>query len=252
MRIWLIVFCLTLNFVWLPVQAEQRPLTLLSFDYPPFMEGASPQAPATGMAVEIVTEAFHRLKTPIRIIFYPLARGLAMLEAGQADGIFTIKKNPERDARFFFPVHPLLSQDYVIFVRKDSKIQFDGDLKSLEHLSIGVLNKSSYGPVFDRAVQSGMFKKLELANSHEGNFLKLLGKRMDVVVCSRVVGMALLKRLNAEGLVIVSGPALDSVPSYIMFNRKSVSSAFIHRLDAVLDAMQEDGTLGDIAARYPN
>lgn len=224
---------------------------MLSFDYPPFMEAAAAPNPPSGMAVDIVVEAFRRMKVPVRIVFYPLARGLAMVEKGQADGIFTIKKNPERETRFLFPVHPLVSQDYVIFVRRDSTIAFDGDLKSLEHLSIGVLNKSSYGPIFDRGVQSGLFKKLEIANSHEGNFLKLLAHRMDAVVCSRVVGIALLKRLNAEDAAVVSGPVLESAPSYLMFNRQSVSPEIVRRFDLALAAMHDDGTLADIEKKYP-
>ncbi|MYN26764.1 substrate-binding periplasmic protein [Duganella levis] len=251
MRVPLFLLCVLLNLLWQPAHAEQRPLTLLSFDYPPFMEPTAAPVPASGMAVDIVVEAFRRMKVPVRIVFYPLARGLAMLEAGQADGIFTIKKNPEREARFLFPVRPLLSQDYVIFVRKDSNITFDGDLKSLEHLSIGVLNKSSYGPVFDGAVQTGLFTKLEVANSHEGNFLKLLAHRMDAVVCSRVVGIALLKRLNAEDAAVVTGPVLESAPSYLMFNRQLVSPELVRRFDVTLAAMQDDGTLADIEKKYP-
>lgn len=247
MRLRLIALCLFASLLQ-PAQSEQRPLTLLTFDYPPFME-ATPCG-ARGIAVDIVVEAFRRMKVPLQIRVYPFARGLAVLGAGQADAIFTIKKNPQRETRFLYPARPLVHQDYVIFVRKNSGIGFNGDLQSIRHLSIGVLNKSSYGPVFDRAVQAGVFKQLELANSHEGNFLKLLGHRMDAVVCSRPVGMALLKRLNAGDAVVVSGPALDSAPSYIMFNRKSVSPAFVRRLDAILDLMREDGTVAGIEKKY--
>lgn len=251
MRVILWLFTVLLGVGYQNAQAEARQLTLVSFDYPPLMEAASSQKPASGMAVDIVVEAFQRMAVPVRIVFYPLARGLAMLESGQADGIFTIKKNPEREARFLFPARPLLSQDYVIFVRKDSKLVFDGDITSLENVSLGILNRAYYGPVFDAALQAGLFKKLDIANSHKGNFQKLLAHRTDAVICSRIVGNSLLKQLNAEGNVIVSGPVLDTAPSYIMFNRLSITPEFVRQFDMTIAAMQSDGTLASIEKKYP-
>ncbi|MTW34445.1 transporter substrate-binding domain-containing protein [Pseudoduganella danionis] len=251
MRMRLLLLMLALGFFCRAADAQQRELTLVSFDYPPLMEAASAQRPASGMAVDIVSEAFQRMKVPMRIVFYPLARGLAMLESGQADGIFTIKKNPEREARFLFPTRPLLSQDYVIFVRKNSKIVFDGDITSLENISLGVLNRAYYGPVFEAALQAGLFKKLDIANSHKGNFQKLLAQRTDAVICSRIVGLTLLRQLNAENEVVVSGPVLDTAPSYIMFSRQTITPEFIRQFDATIAAMHEDGTFASIAKKYP-
>lgn len=251
MRVILLLFTFLLSVAHLSAGAEPRQLTLVSFDYPPLMEATSAQSPASGMAVDIVVEIFQRMGIPVRIVFYPLARGLAMLESGQADGIFTIKKNPEREAKFLFPTRPLLSQDYVIFVRKDSKLVFDGDITSLENVSLGILNRAYYGPVFDAAMQAGLFKKLDIANSHKGNFQKLLARRTDAVICSRIVGNALLKQLNAQSEVRISGPVLDTAPSYIMFTRLSITPEFIRQFDMTIAAMQADGTLASIEKKYP-
>lgn len=242
---------LALGFYWQAAYAQQRELTLVSFDYPPLMEAASAQRPASGLAVDIVSEAFQRMKVPMRIVFYPLARGLAMLESGQADAIFTIKKNPEREARYLFPTRPLLSQEYVIFVRRDSKFVFDGDITSLENVSLGILNRAYNGPVFEAALQAGLFKKLDIANSHRGNFQKLLARKTDAVICSRIVGNALLKQLNADHEVLVSGPVLDTAPSYIMFNRLSITPEFVRQFDMTIAVMQADGTLASIEKKYP-
>lgn len=250
MLVRLLLLVWTLGMLCLPARAAQRELTLVSFDNPPFMEEGAPQQPARGMAVEIVVEAFQRMKVPVRIVFYPLARGLAMLESGQVDGIFTIKKNPEREDRFRFPVRPLLTQEYVIFVRKNSPSGFDGDITSLENISLGILNRAYYGPVFDAAMQAGVFKKLDVANSHKGNFQKLLANRIDAVICSRVVGLALLRQLNAEQKVVISGPVLDTAPSYLMFNRLTVTGELVRQFDLTLAAMYDDGTLASIGKKY--
>lgn len=236
--------------LWLPALAAQKELTLVSFDYPPFMEEGQAPEPARGMAIDIVVEAFRRMNVPVRIVFYPLARGLAMLESGQADGIFTLKKNPEREARFLFHARPLLRQEYVIFVRKNSPFAFDGDITSLENISLGILNRAYYGPVFNAALEAGLFKKLDIANSHRGTFLKLLANRTDAVIGSRIVGIALLKQLKAEQKVVISGPVLDSAPSYLMFSRLSVTPEFVRQFDSALTAMNDDGTLASISKKY--
>jgi len=250
MRMRLFLLALSFCMLWLPAQAEQRQLLLVSFEYPPLMEAESERKPASGMAVDIVEEAFQRMKVPIRIVFYPLARALAMLESGQADGLFTIKKNPEREAKFLFPARLLLFQDYVIFIRKNSKTVFDGDITSLQDSRLGILNQAYYGPIFDTALRAGLFKKLDVANSHKGNFQKLLAQRTDAVICSRIVGIALLKQLNGEKDVVVSGPVVDSAPSYIMFSRQSVTAEQVRQFDMALTTMSNDGTLASISKRY--
>lgn len=250
MRVRSLLLVWLLSILWHPARAAQKELTLVSFDYPPFMEEATPGKPASGMAIDIVVEAFQRMKVPVRIVFYPLARGLAMLESGQADGIFTVKKNPERESKFLFPTRPLLTQEYVIFVRKNSGIAFNGDITSLENVSLGILNRAYYGPVFDAALQAGIFKKLDIANSHRGNFLKLLANRTDAVIDSRVVGITLLKQLNAEQKVVISGPVIDAAPSYLMFSRLTLTSDFVRQFDLALAAMQADGTLASIGRKY--
>lgn len=221
---------------------QERPLLLVTFSYPPFVE-ERPGKPVSGPMVNIVTEAFRRMEQPMRIAAYPLARGLSMLGDGRADAMFTIKKTPERMAHYRFPKRSLLTQDFVVFVRKDSGIRYTGDLKSLFELSVGVVDQVSYGRRFDSAARHGDFRKLEVAQSFELNFRKLLAGRMDVVVSSRVVGLSLLKRLNARSQVQVSGPPIETVQSYLMFNKLQVSPSQVEAFDKALDAMREDGSL---------
>ncbi len=65
MRLWLLM--LALGFYWQAAYAQQRELTLVSFDYPPLMEAASAQRPASGLAVDIVSEAFQRMKEAVPV-----------------------------------------------------------------------------------------------------------------------------------------------------------------------------------------
>ena len=65
--------------------AQQRPLVLVSFDYPPYVE-VQPGQPATGMMVDLVNTIFARMRQPVELQFYPLARSLSLIDTPRASG----------------------------------------------------------------------------------------------------------------------------------------------------------------------
>jgi polar amino acid transport system substrate-binding protein len=231
-----------------PVLAQIRPVLLVTFDYPPFMTGQDGLRP-TGMMVDVVTEAFRRVGVPFKIELYPVARDLAMIDSGEADAIFSIKKTPEREASYIFSKEPVLTQEYVFFVSRDSRLEFKGDLTALAEASIGVVFKVSFGSVFDMAAKNGVFKTLDAAPSFESNFQKLLAKHVDAVICSRVVGLSIVKQLKASGQVKVSGPPLETTLSYLMF-RKGFSPVLVEAFDKAISAMRKDGSYDKIQNAY--
>lgn len=229
--------------------APVSPLVLVSFDYPPYME-AQPGQPPSGLVVELVNTIFARMGQPVELQFYPLARSLSLIDTPRADGFFTAKKNPEREEKYLFPREPLLTQDFVIFVRTGSRMVFNGGVAELADVRLGVVNRVSYGGIFDAAAARGVFRKLEVAQTYEANFRKLLAGRMDALVSSRVMGAATLKRLNALDKVKVIGPPIETTQSYLMFNRQTVAPAVVTEFDQTLSGMRRDGTLRKIRDRY--
>lgn len=227
---------------------SEPPLRLVTLEYPPYIKQIGNDA--EGLTVDIVKEAFTRIGRPITIEFYPWGRSLSMLAEGEADGLFTIKKTSERETTMLFPHKPLISQDYVFFVRKGSKTQFNGDFSSLANASIGVVNATSYGAHFDEAAQSGRFKKLDAAHNYDLTFRKLLGGRVDAVICSRLVGLDILKNLNAVDKVQISGPPTETTVSYLVFSMKKNHSELAAIFDLAIESMEKDGTIGRIFKRY--
>lgn len=244
-------FVVTLLALLLPLESlaasRDKPVVLSSFDYPPFMEVVNGQP--SGIAVEAVTEAFRRMHIPVKIAFYPLGRNFAMLDAGETDGMFTVKKTPERLAAYAFSKEALQTQEYVIFVPMDSKLIFHGKLEELAEHVIGVVPNTSYGPVFDAAVRDGVLWHLDPAPNHESNFKKLLFHRVDAVVCSKIVGLSILKRLNMDGQAKIIGPVLDTTHSYVMFG-KAVDPSLVQSFDKAVANMRSDGTLARIINTY--
>ncbi|MET0268152.1 MAG: transporter substrate-binding domain-containing protein [Duganella sp.] len=230
-------------------QPPQRPLVLVSFDYPPYME-VHPGQPPGGMMVELVNTIFARMGRPVDLQFYPLARSLSLIDTPLADGFFTIKKTEEREQKYHFPREPLLTQDFVIFVRANSRLDFRGDVSELADTTLGVVNKVSYGAIFDAAANRGVFNRLEVAQTYEANFRKLLAGRMDALVSSRIMGVAVLKRLQALDKVKVVGPPIETTQSYLVFNRSTVAPELVGEFDQTLSIMRKDGSLKKIRDKY--
>lgn len=232
-----------------PPPPAPRTLVLVSFDYPPYME-MTPGQPPGGMMVELVTTIFARMRQPIELQFYPLARSISLIDTPRADGFFTIKKTAEREQKYLFPREPLLHQDFVVFVRASSPMVFKGDVAELANVRLGIVNTVSYGALFDAAAARGVFHKLEVAQTYEANFRKLLAGRMDALVSSRIMGAATLKRLDALDKVKVVGPPIETTQSYLVFNRQTVAPEVATEFDQTLSAMRRDGTLRKIRDKY--
>jgi polar amino acid transport system substrate-binding protein len=232
-----------------PVLAADPPLRLATLEYPPYI--TETEQGAQGLAVDIVRTAFARMGHPIVIEFYPITRGQYRLLNGEADAFFSIKKTEEREQSMLFPQKPLMRQEYVFFVRKGSPWRFNGNFNSVAEASIGVVGTTSYGSRFDSARQTNTFKRLDTTTSHETNLRKLLAGRVDMVICSRMVGLYYLGLLNALKEVEISGQAVETTLSYLVFTRKQDYTALARQFDLALDSMERDGTLKYLNSAYP-
>lgn len=247
MRHWCLIPALLL-ILGPPCVAAERPLRLATLEYPPYISDT--EQGAQGLAVDIVNAAFSRIGRSIKIEFYPIARGQYRLLSGEADAFFSIKKTSEREQSMLFTQKSLISQDYLFFVRKDSRWKFDGRFDSLADARIGVVSATSYGSRFDKAAQAGRFRLLDAAADHETNFRKLLAGRVDAVICSRLVGLYYLGVLNGLHEAATSGPAVETTLSYLVFTRKKDYTALARQFDQALESMERDGTLERLNSAY--
>lgn len=230
--------------------AQQRPLILATFDYPPYVTAQGDDAQPGGMMIEIWTEIARRTGQKVEFRVYPFKRELVLVEQGHVDGLFSIKKTPEREKRFLYPNEPLMIQDYVFFTLKNSKIEFRGNLDAFSNVPIGVNSGVSYGPIFDSAVKRGMLKNLHPAPSYDLNFKMLLNGRVNAVICSRLVGVSILEKLGMRDQVRVSSIPVETTKSYVIFSKKTARPALIPEFDKAISSMRRDGTMKSIEQKY--
>ena len=172
-----------------------NPIVVATFSHPPYTYDKN-TIESPGLAAEIVKKAFERMKQPLSLKYFPFARSVSHLAHEEVDAVFPLRMTKHRKLLYKFSKIPSLKQDIVIFSRRTSKINFTGELSEISDVSIGIVNKNSYGEKFDNYISLKKFKKVEISNSHEENFRKLLGGRMDVLICSRNVGLEILRDLD--------------------------------------------------------
>jgi polar amino acid transport system substrate-binding protein len=138
----------------------------------------------------------------------------------------------------------------VFFVLKESKLSYTGDLAAFADVSIGVVSKVSYGKTFDTAVEKGVLKKIDAARTYDQDFQKLLAGRVDAVVCSKLVGLSILKKLGGLDKTKIGGQPVESAVSYTVFSKKTVKQAQVDEIDKALSSMRKDGTIDKLEAKY--
>jgi polar amino acid transport system substrate-binding protein len=108
-----------------------------------------------------------------------------------------------------YPNQPLLIQDYVFFVRKNSPWKFNGQLASIAGARIGITRNVFYSPRLDQALKAGLFAAVDSTDSHESNLRKLLAGRVDIVPCSRTVALQLLQTMPGGNEAVQTGPSIE-------------------------------------------
>lgn len=176
------------------INIHPEELRLVTLQYPPYEFESNKKV--EGVAAEIVKEVFKRMKQDIKIELLPWSRAIKEIEEGEADGIFTLYKTPERELFANYSNEVLIPQTVSLFVLRDSDISFDGDLQKLSKYKFGVVRGVSYGQKFDLAVQVGIISNIEEVTIGEQNFMKLAASRIDIVISNKYGAMEIINKLG--------------------------------------------------------
>lgn len=228
--------------------ANAKVLELVTLQYPPYAYQA--QGEVKGIAVELIQEAFRRMKQPINITVLPWARAIYRIEQGDSDAIFTIYKTKERVVFADYSNEILIPQSMALFVRKDSPIVFDGQLSHLAHYRFGAVRKVSYGDIFDQAVANDQILQPDITDSGEQNMMKLLQGRFDILVSNKLGALHILQQMGQTEKVSMLSPEIETIPSYIAFSKKNNLQVMRDQFDVALREMKRDGSYAKIVNRH--
>ncbi|MCE2593669.1 transporter substrate-binding domain-containing protein [Motilimonas cestriensis] len=225
-------------------------IDLVTLQYPPYQYESAGEV--KGIAVDIVKEAFGRLGIKAEIRVLPWSRAIRYIEQGQADAIFTAFKTPEREKFADYSNEILLWQTISLFVRSDSTLEFNGDLKTLRGMTVGVVKGVNYGKSWDAAMNEGVFNSVELSNEGEQNMRKLLVGRVPIIVSNRFGAYANVNKTAQLNDIRELKPALEHIASYIAFSKKRNLALTRDQFDQTLKQMKQDGSYQRIISTYYN
>jgi len=121
---------------------QANELRFVTEDFPPFTYGSATtdtEARAVGPFVEIIEAVCARMEVDCPVQLLPWRRALALAEAGEVDGIFTVIRSPDRE-RAFHLTRMLVTSRYGVYAHSASRFVFHRP-EDLEGRSIAV-----YGP----------------------------------------------------------------------------------------------------------
>ncbi|MFO7750908.1 MAG: transporter substrate-binding domain-containing protein [Desulfobacteraceae bacterium] len=215
-------------------------LHLVTFDYYPTMYKS--EGEVKGCAVDIVKEAFRRMGQEITIRMVPMKRGQNMVKKGTADGMFTLYKTPKRAKLFYYPKLPVLSRVISFYVKKESRITFDGDVGKMLQYSLGTVLGYSYGNELDNYIKKESFRKVDPAASLESTIKKLVKERFELLPHTKLDMIQLLRKMKLENKVRELTPSIIELPVYLAFTQKRESlSSIADKFSNNIAEMRKDG-----------
>ena len=215
---------LTLFILAGPSASAQKSVRLVCDIWPPYQTLSS--SGYSGLSVDIVRAVYSRLGvTEVEITSRPWKRALAMVRFGDAEGLFSANRTPDREDHLLYPDEPLLQAPWVIWTRDDLTIHSLDDLKGR---TVGVVLGYSYTPEFWDFIEK--YCIVERVHNDDINFRKVAQGRIDATIAELGNGLILAAEVggvhpNAEpvikedGLYIVFNPALVSEKSVSEFSR---------------------------------
>lgn len=187
---------------------------LTSGEWEPFASSKNKDARIGEILVE---EAFKNVGIDVEFAYFPWKRSYLFAERGEYDGSVLWVASEERKKEVLFSDEYIVKVNIVFFHRSD----FNFDWKSIEDLKKykvgGTLGYSEAKALMDQGID------VEIANSEETNFKKLLAGRIDVYSASFITGYSIIKNLfnQKEKGMITTHPVPRTSYNMYMFVSKN-------------------------------
>lgn len=163
-------------------------------DYPPYCL-VDKNGKADGFSVDLFLAAAKEMRLPVDIkigVWNLIKEDLA---EGKIDALPLVGKTPEREIIFDFTI-PYITLHGAVFVRKGTT-----DIKTLEDLKNRsvVVMKGDNSEEFVR--RANISNKIITVNTFKEAFQLLANGNYSAVICQRVMGLELLKKLEIESVI---------------------------------------------------
>jgi len=230
-------------------QADE--LRFVTEDFPPFTyaSATATEDRAAGPFVEIVAAVCARLRIDCPVQLLPWRRALALAEDGEAQGIFTVIRSPDRE-RAFHLTRMLVTSRYGVYARSASRFVFHRP-EDLAGRSVAVYGPSGTSFVLGQhlAEVGDVTLILEADNRRLLRMLEAgrIGEQ-GVAVVNQDVAWHLIDQEGHSD--IHEAGELQPVSYAIGLSRAAVSEAEFERFNDALEALIADGSVAAILRQH--
>ncbi len=231
-------------------QADE--LRFVTEDFPPFSYATAATGTedhAAGPFVEIVAAVCTRLRIDCPVQLLPWRRALVLAEIGEAQGIFTVIRSPDRE-RAFHLTRMLVTSRYGVYARSASRFVFHRP-EDLAGRSVAVYGPSGTSFVLGQHLAEVGDVTLILEADNRRLLRMLEAGRFGeqgVAVVNQDVAWHLIDQEGHSD--IHEAGELQPVSYAIGLSRAAVSEAEFERFNDALEALIADGSVAAILRRH--
>lgn len=239
------IFCIASNFVCLYSQASLE-IVRGDGDWNPLeweIDGYF-----YGFHVELIQEAADLADLEISFTSYPWARAISSVKNDNADAIMYVSRNEERENFLYYDERNVISEvSFIILVRNDSNIEYNGSLSALSGSRIGITRGFVYGKSYEQYSDSFLITE---SKSLELSIRMLNSGRVDAVLSSRIDIKNDVKDRELMNHVRILEPSYETDLVYLAFNRKRVSTDIIEKFSQAISQVKESDFYKRLLEKY--
>ena len=207
-----------------------------------------------GIFYEVLTEAFRRMKIPLRCGLYPWTRAQKMVEEKKADGMVTVATEARR--KLFRSTDPIVSVEEWIFVsRENPNYKEILKIRSIEDLKRFTLVET-LGSGWSREHFNGM--RIIWVPTAQSALNMVASGRADIYLMSNYTGPYILEDHIRRGgplgdrlkKIVSRTHPLTKIDYRLLIRKDSPYVDITDRFNEVLHRMYRDGSCRKILQRY--
>ncbi|MBV8465624.1 MAG: transporter substrate-binding domain-containing protein [Burkholderiales bacterium] len=197
----------------------------------------------TGVSAELVDELARRQGVTIAGELVPYARAVREVNGRPDVLVAQIGRTPVREGKYLW-LAPLFEEPFLVYVRKDGKIDPD-IITGSRHGAVGVLRDA----LSDELAKSLGIASLDPSSDEATNARKLQAGHIDAWLASKNTAEFAMRQANMDPSEVAHGPVLRTYTLYLVSGRgrAGMSTAGWAK---VLEEMKADGTYQRILAHY--
>ncbi|WP_108652791.1 substrate-binding periplasmic protein [Dongshaea marina] len=229
---------------FLPLKLTAKELSFATQQFAPFSFEIGGEI--HGPMPEIVRSACELSKISCDLKLLPWPRAQKYVYFGVINGMFPIGWTEKRAARLYFS-EPILSTEYGLFVKEDSKLVMT-EKTDLSGLTIGAYGPSNTSRSLIKLTKDMKNVKLDITPHDEFPFKKLAVGRVDAVYSNKNVGEALIAKLGLNNIKYAGRHR--TLDYYIGISKKHTDENLAREFFATIVLMKEKGVIRNILSGY--